>query len=153
MAPEAPSSDALLRAGFVTLTRRALVFLRPVVEALADSPALQRQVIEYILRAYPDAQLEDLTGGLGAAGAGDMEGVVTTIADTLEARGRAEGEILGMVRGRQQDLTRLLQRRFGPLPAGSRDRISKAGTDQLDLWIDRVLDAGSLGEVFGDGPP
>ena len=146
MAPEALSSDTLLRAGFVTLTQRALEFLRLVVEALANSPALQKQTIEYILRTYPDVLLEDLSEGLSAAGADEMEDVVTTIAETLEARGRADG----VAEGEAKSLIRLLERRFGTLTQATRDRISGADLDHLDRWIDRVLDAHSLDAVFGD---
>lgn len=56
-----------------------------------------------------------------------------------------------MVRGRQQDLNRLLQSRCNPLSHQVRNRISEAGLDQLDLWFDRGLDAMNLGQVFGDG--
>ena len=93
------------------------------------------------------------------------EGFVGTIAETLEARGEArgiakgealgiaKGEALGIAKGRaegrKQDLIRLLERRFGPLPQAARKRIADA--DQLDGWIDRVLDATSLEAALGDG--
>jgi len=140
MAPEELSSDAVVRAGFVTLTRRALTFLRRIVGALAENPVLQRQVIEYILQTYPDVRLDDLSDGLSAAGGNQMEELMGTIAETLRAEGRAEG--------RAWSLIRVLESRFGSLPQGIRDRIAGADPDQLDAWLDRVLDAGSLDSVF-----
>ncbi|WP_323685037.1 DUF4351 domain-containing protein [Lamprobacter sp.] len=41
-------------------------------------------------------------------------------------------------------LTRLLSRRFGPLPAWAEQRISKANGDQLDAWFDGLLDAKAI---------
>jgi len=160
MDPADLSSDALLQAGFVTLTQRARAFLKLLVSALAGNPVLQEQFLTYILHTYPDVQIEDLRDDLSAVGADEMEELVTTIAETLEAKGRAEGEVhgvirgrtegeaLGVIRGRKQDLTRLLERRFGPLPQAAKDRIAEAGFDQLDGWLDRVLDAKSLDAVF-----
>ena len=45
-------------------------------------------------------------------------------------------------------LQRLLARRFGPLPSEVIARISGAAVEEIDLWVDRVLDARSLDEVF-----
>ncbi len=61
-----------------------------------------------------------------------------------------EGERRGEQRGRQEGeatlLLRLLERRFGALPAPVRDRIADTAT--LEAWGLRVLDAGSLDEVL-----
>ncbi len=148
MTPEELSSDAVVQAGFVTLTQRALTFLRRVVGALAENPVLQRQVIEYILRTYPDVRLDDLSSGLSTAGANQMEELMGTIAETLRAEGRAEGRTEGRAEGRAWSLIRVLESRFGSLPQGVKDRIVRADPDQLDAWLDRVLDAGSLDSVF-----
>ena len=116
------------------------------------------------MHAFPqEARLADLD----EAGVSEMEGFVATIAETLEARGRAEGEARGIAKGkaegealgiakgraegRKQDLIRLLERRFGPLPQAARKRIADADADQLDGWVDRVLDATSLEAALGDG--
>jgi len=95
-----------------------------------------------------------------------MEGLVGAIMEALRAEGeargiamgRAEGEARGiemgraegMAEGRRRDLTRLLERRFGPLPGNVTRRIADADTDRLDRWFDRVLDADGLAAVFGD---
>ena len=60
------------------------------------------------------------------------------------AKGRAEGEA--------KSLTRLLERRFGPLPAAVRSRIDVADLNQLDAWIDRVLDAMFAAANKADSP-
>ena len=75
----------------------------------------------------------------------------------MAARGRlSEGERLaiergrlaGMAEGKAETLSRLLTRRFGPLPEWVGPRLQGATADQLDLWADRVLDAPTLLGVF-----
>lgn len=63
-----------------------------------------------------------------------------------EQRGRVEGR----VEGEATLLTRLLQRRFGTLPAWANDRIAKAEASSLEEWSLRILDAKSLDDIFLD---
>lgn len=67
-------------------------------------------------------------------------------------RGLQEGRRKGHQEGRQEGesiiLRRLLERRFGDLPEWARQRLSSADTAALEAWSLRVLDAGSLDEVF-----
>ena len=64
------------------------------------------------------------------------------------ALGREEGLQKGLQKGRQETLRRLLVRRFGPLPADAVARLNAATVDELDGWLDRLLVARSLDEVF-----
>jgi predicted transposase YdaD len=61
----------------------------------------------------------------------------------------AEGQFEGKIEGKIESLKRLLARRFGSIPDWAEKRISQADGDQLDLWLDAVLDSVSLEEVFG----
>ena len=45
-------------------------------------------------------------------------------------------------------LLKLLELRFGPVPAKIRTHIEGATREQLDTWVGRVLTAGSLDEVL-----
>jgi hypothetical protein len=56
----------------------------------------------------------------------------------------------GQVEGEATLLMRLLERRFGPLPAEVRQRITKTDAETLLIYGERVLDAKSLDEIFGD---
>ncbi len=167
------SRDAALRAGLIALTRRGIEDLELIVEGLAGEGTLRRQVFEYILLTYPEAEMDALRANLRAAGFDEMEGLVGTIAEALmergearglkrglergleqglergEARGLERGKAEGLEQGKAEGLTRLLERRFGPLPATARDRIAAAGPGELDAWLDRVLDADSLDAVLG----
>lgn len=73
---------------------------------------------------------------------------------SYEAQGVQKGILQGIQQGLQQGeallLQRQLTRRFGTLPAAQLTRIAAATPAQLETWGDRVLDASSLDEVFGD---
>ena len=62
--------------------------------------------------------------------------------------GRVEGRMEGRVEGETLVLQRLLFRRFGPLPNDVLARIAAASEADITRWVDRVLDAVCLEEVF-----
>ncbi len=55
--------------------------------------------------------------------------------------GRKEGEVLMF--------SKLLTRRFGMVPGWAEDRLKQPEDKDLEIWADRILDAGSVEEVFG----
>jgi hypothetical protein len=63
-------------------------------------------------------------------------------------KGLAEGEVKGEVKGEAKLLTRLLEHRFGVIPAALRQRIFDADVDSIDAWAKRILDASSLESIF-----
>lgn len=67
-------------------------------------------------------------------------------------QGRLEGRLEGRQEGRQegeaQALLRLLQIKFGSLDPDLTAQVQRADTAQLEVWLARVLTAGSLREVF-----
>ena len=54
------------------------------------------------------------------------------------------------IEGQAAVLLRQLQRRFGDLPAAIEQRVHNAKPELLVRWTDRILDAQSLDDVFGD---
>ena len=64
------------------------------------------------------------------------------------AGGKAEGKTEGVQTGEALALQRLLHKRFGTLSAEILHRITTASVAQIDDWLDRVLDAATLEEVF-----
>ena len=113
----------------------------------------QEQVFEYILLTYPDADMDALRENLRAAGGNEMEGLMGTLAEALIERGKARGLAEGLEQGKAEGLTRILERRFGPLSRTVRDRIAGADPDELDAWFDRVLDANNLEAMFKASSP
>jgi len=53
-----------------------------------------------------------------------------------------------MAEGKAEVLLRQMRRRFGELPPEAMERIQRAGVDQLEHWLDRILDARTLGELL-----
>ena len=65
-------------------------------------------------------------------------------------QGMQQGVQQGMQLGEALLLQRQLTRRFGELSAAQQAKLAAATPAQLEIWGDRVLDAASLDEVFGD---
>jgi hypothetical protein len=64
-------------------------------------------------------------------------------------RGREEGREEGIVQGKRDALKRLLTTRFGPLPKEVEASVDRASSvEELDRYLDRVLVASSLRDVF-----
>ena len=79
-----------------------------------------------------------------------MTGIVSQAREEGIHQGIEQGVQQGMVQGERTALLRLLQRRFGELDAGTEERVANAGVDQLNQWLDNVLDARTLAEVFSE---
>ena len=63
-------------------------------------------------------------------------------------KGIEQGIEQGIIKGETLLLQRLLIKRFGPLPDHAAQQIESATVGQIDVWIDRVLDAQSLDDVL-----
>ncbi|MBK8253130.1 MAG: Rpn family recombination-promoting nuclease/putative transposase [Polyangiaceae bacterium] len=86
--------------------------------------------------------------------------VMATVEEQLIAKGRQrgieEGLMQGLMQGREQGLTqgqravllRLLERKFGKVPAEFTARVEAAPLSELETWLDRVLVAQSFSNVF-----
>ena len=115
-------------------------------------------MITYMVRVYPIPP-EALESALRVAKPERWEVLMGTIAETWLEQGReegkAEGLTEGLTKGRAEgladSLSLLLERRFGPLPAGIRSRIGSAGSGQLRAWFETAMGADSLASVFGRG--
>ncbi|MGZ8217391.1 DUF2887 domain-containing protein [Methylomagnum sp.] len=65
-----------------------------------------------------------------------------------EAIGEARGEAKGAAKGEAALLCRLLERKFGPLPATVTQRLASADAETLLIWGERVLDAQRLDDIW-----
>lgn len=74
------------------------------------------------------------------------------VTDTAFGEGREEGRAEGLEQGRQKQsvavLQMLLRQRFGAIPDEVLTAMDKAEIAQLEMWIQRVLTAQQLAEVF-----
>ena len=98
--------------------------------------------------------------GLSAQEIWTMLNIITPIQETKayqsifaegKTAGKTEGKAEGKAEGEAVALTRLLTRRFGPLPDWAETRIAAAGLPQLDAWLDGLFDTASLTDLLG--PP
>ena len=55
----------------------------------------------------------------------------------------------GMQQGEAFALQKLITRRFGTITLDVLLRITAASKEQLDTWLDQILDAQSLNDLFG----
>jgi len=80
--------------------------------------------------------------------------MLETNMDRWEAQAIAKGMLLGKLEGKLEGestlLERLLVKRFGPLSEEKRARLRGATADQLEHWAERILEASSLADLFGD---
>ena len=79
---------------------------------------------------------------------------MASLSERLRAEGMGKGVEMGMAEGvktgERAVLIRQLNLRFGPLSDETLMRLNDAGQQQLETWADRILDAGTLDEVFQD---
>jgi predicted transposase/invertase (TIGR01784 family) len=79
--------------------------------------------------------------------------VAMTIAEQLRAEGEAKGEVKGRAEGRAEGRLHALKKqmtlKFGPLSAEHAARLTTMTEQQLDLYLERILFASTLEDVFG----
>jgi len=64
-------------------------------------------------------------------------------------QGMEQGMAKGQIRGLALALMRLLERRFGSVPAPIGERVFAADVAALQSWFDQAIDAPSLEAIFG----
>lgn len=123
---------------------------------VTETPELERVFSEWIRAMFADSPA--LADGANL----DLQETDMGLRETLKiwrqedrAEARKEGRREGRQEGRKEAeallLQRLLGKRFGPpLPSAIVERIASASAAQIETWGERVLDAGSLDEVFSD---
>jgi len=156
----ARSMSALGRFGLGLLARSPDEFLReaeawaPVVAEAQNGPqgpAALAPALSYILKTNKNPP-DQVTARLIHAWGKDVEEAIVTAADQLREEGRrdgiAKGQLEGIVKGQRQTLLKQLQRKFGHVPEPITARVAAASSDDLDRWLDRILTAPTLDDVF-----
>ena len=65
-----------------------------------------------------------------------------------EAKGEARGEARGKIEGEANTLLKQLNLKFGTVPDLVEQQIRSADKEQLDLWVEKILSASSIEEMF-----
>jgi hypothetical protein len=110
---------------------------------LDQTDVTQEELQMHITDPYAYTADGKLTTGYKLRQEGRAEGRVEG-----RVEGHAEGRVEGHAEGLAQALLRQLGRRFGPLPAVVDARVRAAAPAALEGWLDRVLDARTLDDVF-----
>ena len=127
--------------------------LRYMVERLNLTP----EALEASLRRTKPDRWEALMGTVAEAWIeqGRAEGIEKGRTEGW-TEGRVEGLVEGRVEGRVEGqagiVLRLLELRFGTVPAAVRARVRGASAPELEAWAEAVLVASSLDEVLAAGP-
>lgn len=153
-------TDEQLRARAMSAMGRIVLFClrtaRSTDELLAGLPGwaeLFRQVLgapngaaalgkiwQYMMAVHEASHEQVLPALAAALDDEEQRRSMATIADQLIEKGE--------LRGQRSTLLRQLERRFGPVPAGARERVELASSSDLERWLDQVLTAKTLAEVF-----
>ncbi|CAK0745370.1 transposase [uncultured Gammaproteobacteria bacterium] len=156
-----PSLQAgLLVLKYATRDDDPLITLERLIAVAAEVDlTLVVLVVKYLFKAS-DVDRTRLRAVLKSILPGQEEDVMLTVAQEIiaevrprffaegKAEGKAEGEAKGKAEGKAEMLLRQLRRRFKTFPSQVEDRVRAAGSDQLDEWIDLILDARELADVF-----
>ena len=85
----------------------------------------------------------------------DLVEIKTMLADRIpqwiregEKLGEKRGKAMGEARGVAKMLLKLLNLKFGVLPEGVEQQVNSADIEQLNRWVELVLTAGSVEEIF-----
>lgn len=73
-----------------------------------------------------------------------------TLLDQWISEGEAKGEAKGIEKGRAETLTKQLALKFGELSESVQSRLASASPSEIEAWLERVLFAATLEQVFVD---
>lgn len=159
------SRDSRLRAGLLVLKYAMIAMpderwqgvIAGVFAELRSMPQeFLEAVLRYMIRAYGYVDERGLAQALKRA-MPEKEKQMLSIAarewldqGRREGRdeGRREGRDVGRREGEVRALLRVLERRFGSVPHECEEAIGKASIAQIELWLDRAIEARSMSEVL-----
>ncbi|MEM7152101.1 MAG: Rpn family recombination-promoting nuclease/putative transposase [Myxococcota bacterium] len=130
------------------VSRAALVAVSRSLSGRERGDRLGRLFIELRSERGPEA-LRPFWTYIGRAYRQELETIMSMMKPEVEAEAIDFLDELRM-EGEARVLLRLLQLKFGELPSAAQARVHGAGLEQLDRWVERVLTAKTLEEVFGD---
>jgi predicted transposase YdaD len=165
LAPADVSANPHLRGGLLllhyALCPPAGDLVRLLVSLLEDlrgmAPSFLEAVGTYAFHYFPGLQPEELRMAIMKVMPEHEERMLSTAAEIVYARahsagfaeGKVEGNAEGALRSLRRTLLRQLERRFGPVPSSARARVEASSAEQLEDWLDRILEATDLGQLLG----
>ena len=110
-----------------------------------DAPSLFKMLVVYATTVYASVNPESLRRAIHKVRP-EWEDEMLSIA---AKEWMAEGKAAGKAEGKADTLLRLIERRIKAVPSDIEHRVRAADVGMLDEWLDRILDAKSLDDVFG----
>ncbi|WP_238639568.1 hypothetical protein [Halorhodospira halochloris] len=105
----------------------------------------------YIARVYSYIQEKDIRQALEQTRPDRAEELVMTVAEEWIKRGEKRGQKRGSHQTATKTLLRQIERKFGAeAKEASRARVERAALGELEMWLDRILDAERIEDVFAD---
>ena len=109
-------------------------------------------LLRYTFRAHRHAAPDTVRQRIAAVVGPEQENIMLSVADQLIQqgfdKGIEKGREQGLEQGQRALFLRLLDRRFGAVPAHIAARVAAAGPADLERWFDLAIDAGSLDDIF-----
>ena len=118
-------------------------FLTASTDEQLESLAMEHPVIKQAKIA-----LDDLSADPIARRQAEQREVALLLHRVDLGTAREEGRVEGRVEGKVSTLSRLLASRFGPVPATVSERLGSASELELDRWLERLLSASRIEDVF-----
>jgi len=118
---------------------------------MVDEGGFERHVLLYVVERMELAP-EALEASLRRTRPERWETLMGTVAQAWMEEGRAEGiaegRAEGIVEGRAETFLRLARIRFGDVPERLVERVRSAEVETLDRWLESLVTAAALEEVF-----
>jgi predicted transposase YdaD len=146
---QALSAEARLRAFLKALKYSRRPELPDCIDlVLAEAPGLEEQdllvILTYLDRSRIVLDNKVMHEALQRLVPDRKERIMGWLTQPYYDKGKAEGE----ARGEAKILTRLLERRFGAIPAALHQRIFAADVASIETWVERAFEAPDLQSVF-----
>ncbi len=109
-----------------------------------------KSVLHYVLEQLEGHDVEILVDIAKKNLSPKLEEETMTFAEQLIQKGIQQGMKQGLLQGEHAVLERLLKHKFKTIPGKYLDCIKTANELNLMTWAERIIDAQSLQEVFGD---
>jgi predicted transposase YdaD len=157
VADERLSTQPRLRAHLKALKYARRQDLPEKIDALlAEAPVLEvldvALILAYIDRGSVAVSPDVIHEALCRLVPDREEEIMGHLTQPYFAKGLAEGRAKGLVEGRAEGeaiaLVRLLEKRFGVLPAALRERVFSADLGSIEAWFGQAIDGPDLESVF-----
>ncbi len=148
--------NACLKAGLTALKygtrdpREQMAAMETIISALMEAPELLLPIMIYLFTTFQHMDQDVVQGIVVRVRPQEAIKMMSIFAREIVEQHKHTWLQDGRQEGEAKILTRLLQRRFGSIPAWASEKITKATSQSLEEWSLRVLDAQSLEEVFAD---